>query len=81
MTVVTARELDDEVAAGCAAGQAHGAHDRLGTGRHEAHLFDAGIGIDDRLGELDLGAARRAERHAAFRRLADRLDDLGMGVA
>ena len=81
VTVVAARELEDPVAAGGAAGEADRAHRRLGPRGDEAHLLDRRHRVDDLLGELDLAlrSARRTSSRA--RRLLDGRDDLRVRVA
>ena len=72
MTVIAAGELDDQVAPREGTRHADGAHDRLGPGRHAAHLLDRRIPADHALGELHLGLARRAVGRAALERRAHR---------
>ena len=64
VAVVAAVELDDLLAAGVAAGEADGAHRRLGAGVHHAHHLDRRHGLADEAGELDLDGRRRAEARA-----------------
>src|SRR5262249_40581750 len=65
VSVVAAFELDDAGAAGGSAGEAHGAHRRLGAAADEADHFDRlWEGGDDFFGKLDLGAAGGAETEA-----------------
>jgi hypothetical protein len=81
VTVVAAFELDDELAARRAACEPERAHHGLGAGRDEAHLLDAGIELDDLLGQLDLRPAGRAIGRALAHGRLDRLDDRGVRVA
>ena len=61
VAVVAAGELDDEVAAGDAAGQPDGADRRLGAGGDEAHLIEAAVRASTTtVGEVDLEFARCA---------------------
>ena len=69
MTVVAAGEFDDEVPAGESARHADGAHDRLGSRGHEAHLLGGRVAGHHLLGELDFRGARRPVGHAARERL------------
>ncbi len=79
--VVAAAELDDRVAAGGAACQADGGHDRFGAGGHEAHHLEVRHRGGHELGELDLLPARRPEREARGGSGRDRLHNLRVGVA
>ncbi len=65
VAVVAAVELDHPVPPGRAAGEAHGAHGRLGPRGDEPDLLAAGHAGADRLGQQDLAGRRRAEGRAA----------------
>jgi hypothetical protein len=81
VSVVAARELHDLRAAGVGTGQAHRAHDGLGTRGDEPHLLERRHRRAHlpRQGELELG--RGAERRAVPGRRRHRGDDVGVGVA
>ena len=79
--VVAAGELHHQVAAGGAAGQAHGRHRRLGAGGHEAHLLRGRHSAADLLGQERLGGGGGAEGQAAGGGRLDRGDNLRVGVA
>ena len=81
VAVIAAFELDDEVAAGEAAGQADRGHGGFGAGVDQAHHFDGRDGIADGCGELDFGFGGRAETGADVERSVDGGEDLGMAVA
>ena len=81
VAVVVAGELHDRVAAGGAAGQAHGRHGGLGARRHQAHLLDRRHPLADRLGQQHLALGRRAVGRAVDGRPLDGLDDGRVGVA
>ena len=86
VAVVAAGKLNNLVAAGHAAGQANRGHGRLGTRGHHAHLLnragDRGVNaVDDQLGQLRLGGARRTEGQAARGGLLNGLHDLRVRVA
>ena len=81
MTVIAAGELDDDVAFGGAPGEAYGAHDGLGAGGYEAHLFDSRITGHHFLGQFDLHGGWRAEGCAACRSVGHSLDHVPVGVA
>ena len=68
VAVVGAGELDDRVAAGGGAGEADGAHRRLGAGVDDAHHLDRGEAVANLGGELDLALGRGAVAGAAARR-------------
>ena len=78
--VVTALELQHEVAVGGGARQTQRRHCRLGAGADEAHHLDRGHGGDDALRELRLGLGGRAEGGAARGCGAHRLDHRRVGV-
>ena len=78
--VVAAGELHHQVAAGGAAGQAHGRHRRLGAGGHEAHLLRGRHPAADLLGQERLRGGGGAEGQAAGGGRLDRGDDLRVGV-
>ena len=69
--VVVSCELDNHIPAGVPAGQADGAHRRLGTGADQAHLFDRRYGLDNQLGQFVFRLGRRAEAGRPFQRFAD----------
>ena len=81
VAVIAALELDDEVAAGEAAGQADGGHAGLGAGADEAHLLDGREAAADELGEVRLAGMGCAEAGAAASGFADRFDHRREGVA
>src|SRR5690606_1670739 len=81
VAVVAAVDLDELVATGEAAGEAHGGHGRLGTRVDGAHLVDGGQGGTDGLGELHLELGGRSERSASAQRLLDGFEDFGVSVA
>ena len=86
VAVVAASKLNDLVAAGHTAGQANRGHGRLGTCGHHAHLLNRagnrGVNaVDDQLGQLRLGGARRTEGQAARGGLLNGLHDLRVRVA
>ena len=77
MAVVAAFELDDLVAAGEGAREAHRGHRRLGAGVDEAHELDRRHRVADEARQLDLELGRGAEAGAALGRLLQDLDDGG----
>ena len=83
MAVVAAFELDDVLAAGGAARQAHRAHRRFGAGAHQAHHLHRRHQREDGLGQFDLALGRRAEgeafAHGALHRLDHAPDGRGPG--
>jgi hypothetical protein len=81
VTVVVARELDEQVASGRAARQADGGHGRLGARGDQPRLLHGRHPSHDLLDELRLGRGRRPERQSARGGGLDGGDDLGMGVA
>ena len=81
VAVVGAGELDDDLAPGSGAGEADGAHRSLGAGAGHAQHLDRGDAIGDLLGKLDLGGGWGAVGGAAPRRLDQRGEDRGVGVA
>ena len=64
MAVVTAFELDQEVAPRIAARQPDGAHRRLGAGADEAYHIHRRDEAAQQVGQFDLAFGRRAERQA-----------------
>ena len=66
--MVGAGELDDDLAPGDGAGEADGAHRRLGAGAGHPQHLDRGDAGDDLLGQLDLGGGRGAEAGPRARR-------------
>ena len=81
VAVVAALELDDEVAAGEAAGEADGGHGGLGAGGDEAELLDGGKAADDEFGEVGFGGDGGSEAGAFGGGLLDGFDDRREGVA
>jgi hypothetical protein len=81
MAVVAALELDQHVAAGVAAGQADGAHRRLGAGRNQAHHVHRRHQFAQQVGDLDFLLGRRAEGEAIDDGGLDGGDHLRVGVA
>ena len=82
MAVIAAGELDDDVAAGEAAGQANGAHRRLGAGLtpcEPSRWTAPPATISSASSRFQLG--RRAEAGAVVQRFLDGLDDARMAVA
>ena len=79
--MVAPGRLEDPVALRERACEPERAHPGLGPGRDEPHLLHRGHRVDDLGSQLDLCLGRRAEARAAQRRLAHRLDRLGIGVA
>ena len=75
VAVVAAGELQDEVAPRRGAREAHRAHRRLGPRGDEADLLHGRDEAGDALGELHLGAARRAVRRPAREGSTDRGGD------
>ena len=80
VAVVGTGELDDDLAAGDGAGEAHGAHRRLGAGAGHPHHLGRGNAGDDLLGQLDLGRGRGAVARPPLRRLDHRRDHRRLGV-
>ena len=79
--MVAALELDDGVATGVAAGQADGAHGRLGARADHPHHIHARHDLADTVGQLDFQFRGGAEAQP-FRALPDdRLSHLGVIVA
>jgi hypothetical protein len=64
MPVIAALELEGQVSTGEAAGDAKGAHGRLGTGVHQTNQFHARLGQANQLGQLDFAFGRRSEAGA-----------------
>ena len=81
MAVVAAGELHDHVAAREGAGQAQGAHRRLGARADQADRLDGRDARAHLLREGHLARLRRAERQAARRLLLHRRDDLRVRVS
>ena len=81
VAVVAADELDDLLAAGEAAGDAHGAHRRLGARVDHAHELDGRHGLADEARQLDLELRGRAVARAAVDLLLQPADDLGVSPA
>src|SRR5262249_42974475 len=81
MAVIAAGKLDDDVAAGGAAGQSQGAHRRLGAGADHANHLDARHRLDDQFGEVRLALSRGAETGALVQGLLDGPHDPRMTVA
>ena len=81
VAMVIPSELDDAVAAGESACEAHGAHRRLGAGAHHPHLLDRRHRRDDQLRQVALPLGRRAVAGAPGEGPLDRRDDAGMTVA
>ena len=65
VTVVTTRELDQQLATGGGTRQTNRAHGRLGAGIDQPDLLHAGHQPAQRLGQLHLGPGRRTKRQAA----------------
>ncbi len=81
VAVVAADELDDLLAAGEPAGDAHGAHRRLGARVDHAHELDRRHGLADQARQLDLELGGRAVARAAVHLLLETADDLGVPPA
>ncbi len=80
VTVVRALHLDDLVAAGRGPGHADRVHRRLGARVHEPHLLELEPRAD-LLGQRDRRLGGHREVDALVGDLADRLDDLRVGMA
>ena len=81
VAVIGAGELDQLLAPGCRAREAHGAHRRLGARVDHPHHLDRREAVADLGGELDLALGRGAVAGALRGGLGDRLDDRRMRVA
>ncbi len=81
MPVITAFELDDDVAPGEAARQTNRAHGRLRARTDEAHQFDGGHEFDDAACEPSFEFGRGAEGQAVRGYVLYRLDHLRVRVA
>ena len=81
VAVVTAVELEDDVAAGCAASHPDRGHRRFGPRADEPYHLHRRIRLGDRLGDLHLAAGRRTVAHAPTCGVDHRLDDRRGGVA
>jgi hypothetical protein len=81
VAVVGARELDHHLAAGRGAGQADGAHRRLGSGAGHPDHLDRGEARGDLLSQLDLARRGGPVAGAAPGGRLDRLDHVRVGVA
>ena len=71
--VIAAFEFEDLVATGIGAGQADGIHVCLATGGDIAHLFGAGDGATDFLGQFHAGGVVGKESHALVDLLVHRI--------
>ena len=69
VAVIAALAFQDLAAPGIGARDAHGVERRLRPGGAVSHLFGAGNGVDQLLGELDAGLVQRAEEMQALGRL------------
>src|SRR4029077_4953968 len=78
--VVLALELHDLLAAGVAAGDAHGVHRRLGARYREAGPLDPAGDLAEELGRADLVFAGEAEAHPPAHPLVDVIVDPIVGV-
>ncbi len=74
VAVIAAFELDGEVAAGEAAGDAQGAHGGFGAGVDQAHHLHGGHDLADGLGELDFLFGGRAEAGAALQGFGESIE-------
>ena len=81
VTVVAAFELDDAVAPGVAAGQADGAHGRLGAGADHAHHLHRRHHGADQVGHFHFQRGRRAIGQAVVELPAHRVEHVRMAVA
>ena len=81
VAVVAAGELDDHVPSGEAAGQADGAHRRLGAGADQAHHLDRRHRLHNQLGKLRLPFGGSAEAGTAMQSFLDGPDHARMGMA
>jgi hypothetical protein len=81
MAVVAALELDQDVAAGIATGQANGAHGGFGAGGNQAHHVHRRHQFAEQVGDVDFLLGRRTEGEAIDGGSLHGGDDLGMGVA
>ena len=81
VAVVAADELDDLLAPRVAAGDAHGAHRRLGARVDHAHQLDRRHGRADEARQLDLELRGRAVARARVDLCVQAADDLGMAPA
>ena len=80
VAVIVAGELDDHRPAGVSAGQADGAHGRLGARVDQADLFHRRDGRGDQFRQLRFGQRGGAEAGAAADGLFQRRRDRRMGV-
>ena len=81
VTVVTAFDLDDEVAAGGSACKTDGAHGGFGAAVDQADLFEARDVLDELFGQPDFSFRGDAEARPAFEGLGHGLNDLRVSVA
>ena len=81
MTVVAARELDDGIASGGAAGETDRRHHRLGAGGNESNHFQVWNCRHYEIGQLYFLATRSAKAETGGSGRRHRLDDVGVGVA
>ena len=80
MAVIAAVELEEHVAPGDGARDAHRAHRRLGAARDEAQHLDVRHALDDQLAELHLELGGNAEARAARASLASSASSTGGGA-
>jgi hypothetical protein len=81
VAVVAARELDDLIATGVAAGEADGGHGGFGAAIGHADLLHRRDAGQDQLGHLDLEGVRGTEARTAVEGLADRRADVWVIMA
>ena len=74
MAVITAVELEEDIALRDRAGDANRAHRRLGAARHEAQHFDVRHSLDDQFSEPHLQLGRNPEARAATHCLLERVE-------
>ena len=75
VAVVAALELDDEVAACKAAGEADGGHASLGARGDEAELLNGGKAMDNEFSEVSFGGDGGSKASAFGGSLLDSFDD------
>ena len=81
MAVIAAFELDGDVAAGEAAGDAQGAHGGCGAGVDQAHHLHGGHHGADGLGQFDFEFRGSAETGAAGQGFLNGVEDLRVAMA
>ena len=81
VSVITALELDQQVAPGEATRQANGAHRRFGTRADQTHHLERRQQTAQQVGHVDFALGRRAEGQASRSGLLHGNDHFRMGVA